>query len=116
MPPIFWIASWVTWTTVCIDFLINAGAGSHLSVRMRQLLENRFLAIGIPMLSGFKLACSAVVICFAVGVQAMGGERTIRDGKLFVDGKWVFLKIGKPLRDFSKKDEVDQLIRDLDVI
>jgi len=40
----------------------------------------------------------------------------IRNGKLYVDGKWVFLKIGKPLRNFADGNEVDKLIADLDVI
>jgi hypothetical protein len=45
-----------------------------------------------------------------------GLEVELKQGRLFVEGKYCFLKIGKPLRDFSNKDEVEQLIKDLDVI
>jgi hypothetical protein len=40
----------------------------------------------------------------------------IRNGKLYVDGKWVFLKIGKPLRNFANAESANQLISDLDII
>jgi Beta-galactosidase len=42
--------------------------------------------------------------------------RELRDGRLYVDGTWVFLKIGKPLRDFANAGSVDQLIKDLPVV
>lgn len=45
-----------------------------------------------------------------------GKEVELRAGRLFVDGKYRFLKIGKPLRDFSSKDEIERLIADLDII
>ena len=38
----------------------------------------------------------------------------IKNGKFYLDGEWVFLKIGKPLRDFSSLSHVDRLIADLD--
>ena len=38
------------------------------------------------------------------------------NGRLFVDGAYQFLKIGKPLRDFSNAEQIDALIVDLDVI
>lgn len=40
----------------------------------------------------------------------------IRDGKLFRQGEWVFLKIGKPLRNFAREEEVNQLIADLPLL
>ena len=40
----------------------------------------------------------------------------IKNGKFYLDGKWVFLKIGKPLRDFSSDAQVNQLIADLDIL
>ena len=40
----------------------------------------------------------------------------IEDGKFFLDGEWTFLKIAKPLRNFSSASAVDQLIADLDVL
>lgn len=44
---------------------------------------------------------------------APAGRREIRGGRLYVDGKWVFLKIGKPLRNFASAGDCEQLIRDL---
>ncbi len=38
------------------------------------------------------------------------------DGRLHVDGQWVFLKIAKPLRNFADPREVQQLIDDLPVL
>lgn len=40
----------------------------------------------------------------------------LKNGRLYVDGAHQFLKIGKPLRNFSLEEEVDQLIADLDII
>lgn len=40
----------------------------------------------------------------------------LKQGKLFVDGEYCFLKIGKPLRNFGSKDEIEQLIEDLDTL
>jgi hypothetical protein len=40
----------------------------------------------------------------------------IKDGKFYLDGKWVFLKIGKPLIDFSNESQVNQLIDNLDIL
>lgn len=38
----------------------------------------------------------------------------IENGKFYIGGVWKFLKIAKPLRDFSSAPQVDQLIADLD--
>ena len=38
----------------------------------------------------------------------------IENGKFYIGGVWKFLKIAKPLRDFSSASQVDQLIADLD--
>lgn len=40
----------------------------------------------------------------------------IENGKFYFDGKWEFLKIGKPLRNFANEEEVQQLIKDLDLL
>ena len=40
----------------------------------------------------------------------------IKSGKFYLDGEWVFLKIGKPLRNFSSDAQVNQLITDLDIL
>lgn len=40
----------------------------------------------------------------------------IENGKFYLDGEWKFLKIAKPLRDFSSVSQVDQLIADLDIL
>jgi len=40
----------------------------------------------------------------------------IKDGKFFQDGKWHFLKIGKPLVGFADAKQVDRLISNLPVI
>lgn len=40
----------------------------------------------------------------------------IKDGKFYFDGKWKFLKIAKPLRNFADANAVDKLIKDLDII
>lgn len=45
-----------------------------------------------------------------------GKNVTLNNGRLFVEGEYCFLKIGKPLRNFSSAQEIDQLIADLDII
>ncbi len=40
----------------------------------------------------------------------------IKNGKFYFDGEWEFLKIGKPLRNFANRNEVYQLIDDLDIL
>lgn len=40
----------------------------------------------------------------------------IKNGKLYVDDEWIFLKIAKPLRDFSNASQVDKLISELDIL
>jgi len=40
----------------------------------------------------------------------------IENGKLYKNGTWVFQKIGKPLRDFSDANAVNQLIKDLPIL
>ncbi len=40
----------------------------------------------------------------------------IENGKFYLDGEWQFLKIGKPLINFSDSEAVDQLIQDLDIL
>jgi hypothetical protein len=45
-----------------------------------------------------------------------GRQVELRQGRLFVEGQYRFLKIGKPLRNFGEREEIEQLIADLDVI
>jgi hypothetical protein len=45
--------------------------------------------------------------------EAREADWTIHDGKLYVDGRWVFLKIGKPLRVFSDPKVCQKLAEDL---
>jgi len=45
-----------------------------------------------------------------------GKNVELKQGRLFVEGEHRFLKIGKPLRNFSCAKEIDQLIADLDII
>lgn len=40
----------------------------------------------------------------------------IENGKFYLDGEWKFLKIAKPLRDFSSLAQVNQLINDLEIL
>ncbi len=40
----------------------------------------------------------------------------IKDGRFFLDGEWVFLKIGKPLINFSDERQVEKLIDNLDIL
>lgn len=49
----------------------------------------------------------------AAASEARSSDWTIRDGKLYVDGRWVFLKIGKPLRVFSDPKACQKLTEDL---
>ncbi|MBM4152733.1 MAG: hypothetical protein FJ220_04320 [Kiritimatiellaceae bacterium] len=49
--------------------------------------------------------------------RIVNGKRVeLKYGKLFVDGRHLFLKTGKPLRNFSNKEEIEKLIADLDII
>ena len=38
----------------------------------------------------------------------------IKNGKFYLNGKWVFLKVGKPLINFADEQSVDRLIANLD--
>jgi hypothetical protein len=62
------------------------------------------------------LAAALVCALSATVALARPPEWVIRDGKLWVDGQWVFLKIAKPLRNFADEGQVEQLIKDLDVL
>jgi hypothetical protein len=64
------------------------------------------------------LVLVASLLCGATSSQASDartGDWTIRDGKLHVDGTWVFLKIGKPLRNFADPAACQALADTLDV-
>jgi hypothetical protein len=45
-----------------------------------------------------------------------GKNWEIREGRFYVEGKPVFLKIGTPLRDFGKAEECEELIQALDLL
>lgn len=40
----------------------------------------------------------------------------IENGKFYLDGEWTFLKIAKPLLNFSSTSQVDKLIANLDIL
>ncbi|MEM9445618.1 MAG: hypothetical protein AAGA18_09730 [Verrucomicrobiota bacterium] len=40
----------------------------------------------------------------------------LRQGKLWIDGKHEFLKIGKPLRHYGDEEQIEKLIKDLPII
>ncbi len=69
--------------------------------------------------AGLLAVCIAALLA-AVGPaqasDARSSDWTIRDGRLHVDGRWVFLKIGKPLRKFSDPAACEKLIADLDTL
>lgn len=79
-------------------------------------MANPLPGLGLFLLSGLIGACGAS------GVAPTGVDRAprqtaeLRGGRLVVAGNPVFLKIGKPLRDFANADDVDRLIADLPVI
>jgi len=50
------------------------------------------------------------------GAKTRYKDWQIRHGKFYEDGKWKFLKIGKPLRVFSDAAQCEQLIADLDIL
>ena len=61
----------------------------------------------------------AALLCWAAPVRASdarSADWTIRDGKLHVDGTWVFLKIGKPLRNFADAAACQKLADTLDIL
>ena len=64
---------------------------------------------------GLTLAVLLAVLLVAAGAYA---ERDValRDGRLYVDGQWVFLKIGKSLIDYGNAAAVDKFIENLDVL
>src|SRR5215203_3020882 len=64
----------------------------------------------------FLMACVGCALCFAAVCEARPANWVIKGGKLYVDGKWVFLKTAKPLHNFADAKEVETLIGDLDVI
>jgi len=63
------------------------------------------------------LTCSlAVTSAHANDAGARQEAWTLQDGRLMVGGEWVFLKIGKPLRNFANADHCRKLIDDLDIL
>lgn len=80
---------------------------------------------------GYKLKCLLlIIISFVACNRDDSSEITsiddnapvdcnlwkIENGKFYIDGKWKFLKIAKPLRNFADIEDVDQLINDLDLL
>jgi hypothetical protein len=61
-----------------------------------------------------RIALIAIVLWgIGGGALARPAGVELRDGRLYVDGRWVFLKIAKPLRNFADATAVDRLIADL---
>lgn len=52
----------------------------------------------------------------ALASEARSADWTIRDGRLFVDGRWVFLKLAKPLCNFADPAACQQLADTLGTI
>jgi acetyl esterase/lipase len=80
--------------------------------------------VSYTMNTTFRFACFAVVfglfaaagsggLSAAFASEAREADWAIHDGKLYVDGRWVFLKIGKPLRVFSDPKVCQKLAEDL---
>jgi hypothetical protein len=63
-----------------------------------------------------RICIAALLLLSCSFAFARPKDVEIRDGKLFVNGQWLFLKTAKPLRNFADEKEVDQLIRDLDIL
>lgn len=59
----------------------------------------------------FALAVTLALLTVPIHARPSGCE--LRNGKLYVNGQWIFLKIAKPLRNFADAKAVDQLIADL---
>lgn len=57
----------------------------------------------------------AAMLCASMA-EARPAAWVIRDGRFYVDGRRVFLKIAKPLRNFAQAAECDKLIADLPVL
>jgi hypothetical protein len=64
------------------------------------------IGVVAAMASGFCGAADS-------GSSARAADWVLRQGRLQVDGKWVFLKIAKPLRDFSREADCQALAADL---
>jgi hypothetical protein len=61
-----------------------------------------------------RIALIVIVLCgICGGAFARPAVVELRDGRLYVEGRWVFLKIAKPLRNFADAKAVDRLIADL---
>src|SRR3954468_7740249 len=73
----------------------------------------------MPQVQLIGLAC-AIALCLpplmAAASEARAGDWVLRDGRLYVDGHWVFLKIGKPLIGFADAAQCAQLAADLDLL
>ena len=66
------------------------------------------------------LLLSAILLFFcSCGNKAVKPDYTkweIKDGKFYLDGKWKFLKIAKPLINFADSAAVDRYIQNLDLL
>jgi hypothetical protein len=69
----------------------------------------------IPMLRICSLLL-LIMVPFAPALHARPEGWEIREGKFMRNGEWIFLKIGKPLRNFADPRDVDRLIADLDTL
>ncbi len=56
----------------------------------------------------------AGLVCALASERVINGKHCeLKNGALYVDGQWRFMKTGKPLRNFADAAQVDQLIADL---
>lgn len=66
------------------------------------------------LLSGWVCLCMWAMAAAALAGDARSNDWVIRDGRLFVNGTWTFLKIGKPLLNFAKPADCVRLEKELD--
>lgn len=65
----------------------------------------------------FSLSCVSFLFSAEAKVRVINGKKCeLKDGRLWVDGVWKFMKTGKPLRNFADEKDVDGLIADLPVL
>lgn len=87
---------------------------------MHNALCARWLSSAATGAMRVAIAAIATVILLTMQVpgrawaaEAREADWQLRDGRLFVKGQWVFLKIGKPLRNFANPSGCQKLAADL---
>lgn len=84
---------------------------------MPTLNPNRFFVAQVTAIRRvFRIAVLAVAAFLPAVPDAREPDCSIRDGRLHVHDRWVFLKIGKPLRVFADPAACQKLAADLPVL